>query len=547
MAPVKGTKAGKQWVVRRPPLLYVDASEKLFDRKAIEAIFHRSSIAVAGVMLVIFLYAIDGTVVSTAMPTVVARLGDIELYSWVFTVYMLTSALATPLFGKLSDLFGQRRLMLIGIAIFVAGSLLCGASQNMVQLIVFRAIQGVGGGAIYALSFIIVGVVFPAERQAKVHGLISGVWGISSILGPLGGGLITQYWSWRWIFFINLPVAIVATVLIFLGFHESDTARRKPRLDLKGAVSLLLGLIFLFYALSPGGRAGHGPTQFSSLLFAAALATLVAFFLIERSVQEPIIPPDLFRSRLFRMASLLASLAAMGVFGVISYLPLYVQGILGGSATQAGTVLLLASLGWTLGSVSAGQGLNRLGYRTFCVTGMGLMTLGYGLFIVIGPRGGMIGAMVQGFLVCVGMGMVSVTALVASQNAVPLRRIGIATATIMLFRTFGGAFGVGVMGSVLFARMYRQMVELTARGGVSFGSAEIAKFANPQNLMEPATRLLIPDRLLPSLVDALGQSMWHAFLAGFFVMLLGLCLSPLMEGSTPATTSRPADTDEART
>jgi EmrB/QacA subfamily drug resistance transporter len=490
-------------------------------------------------MLVIFLYAIDATVVSTAMPTVVGRLGDIELYSWVFTVYMLTSALATPLFGKLSDLFGRRRLILIGIAIFVAGSLLCGASQSMVQLIVFRAIQGVGGGAIYALSFIIVGVVFPAERQAKVHGLISGVWGLSSLLGPLGGGIITQYWNWRWIFFINLPVAIVATILIFLGFHESDAARRRPRLDLKGAVSLLLGLIFLFYALSPGGRAGHGPTPVSLLLFATAIATLVVFFLIERSVQEPIIPLDLFRSRLFTMASLLTSLAALGVFGVISYMPLYVQGVLGGSATQAGTVLLLASLGWTLGSVTAGQGLNRLGYRMLSATGMGLMTMGYGLFVVIGPRGGMIGAMAQGVMVCVGMGMVSVTALVASQNAVPVRRIGVATSTIMLFRTFGGAFGVSVMGSVLFARMYRHMVELSADAGVNFSSAEIMKFANPQNLMEPATRLLIPERLLPLLIDALGQSIWYAFLAGFFAMLLGLCLSPLMERSTPASTSRP--------
>src|SRR3989338_7120910 len=327
----------------------------------------RTGVAVAGVILVIFLFAIDGTVVSIAMPTVVARLGDLELYSWVFSIYMLTSALATPLFGKLSDLFGRRRLMLIGIAIFTLGSALCGAAQSMGQLIVFRAIQGIGGGAIYALSFIIISVVFPGEKRAKMQGLISGVWGISSILAPLIGGLITQYWSWRWIFFVNLPGTLVATVLIMAGFREARTSGRKPQLDLKGAVSLLLGLLLLFYALAPGGKGGHGLSLFSFVLSAFALATLAVFFVLERGSEEPIIPPDLFRLHLFKMAAALGALAAMGVFGVISYLPLYIQGVLGGTASEAGTALLLASVAWTGGSVMAGHGMNTFGYCAGCV------------------------------------------------------------------------------------------------------------------------------------------------------------------------------------
>lgn len=492
-------------------------------------------------MLVIFLYAIDTTVVSTAMPTVVARLGDIELYSWVFSIYMLTSALATPLFGKLSDLFGRRRLMLVGIGIFTLGSLLCGAAQSMIQLIFFRAAQGIGGGAMYALSFIMVGVVFPAERRAKMQGLISGVWGISSVLGPLAGGLITEYWSWRWIFLINLPGALIATLLIVFGFREADSDRRKRQVDLKGALLLLFGLLLLFYVLAPGEPGGHGPSLFSLALLLLALATLTVFFVLEKSVEEPIIPPNLFRLHLFRMSTVITTLASMGAFGAISYLPLYVQGVLGGTASLAGTVLLLASLGWTGGSLVAGQGMDRFGYRGISLMGMGLMVLGYGLFITTGTHGGMVGGLVEGVLIGMGVGMVNVTGLVAAQNGVPLHRIGIATATVMLFRTFGGAFGVSVMGSVLFTQMYRRLVALSTTASMDLSSVEIEKFANPQSLMEPAARLLIPGRLLSVLVDSLDQSIWYAFLAGFALMVLGLCSSFFMDPLTPATTGRPPE------
>src|SRR5499427_9739428 len=183
----------------------------------------RRNLAIAGVMLVIFLFAIDATIVSTSMPTIVARLGGLELYSWVFSIYMLTSALATPIFGKLSDLFSRRNLMLAGIGIFVLGSILCGAAQSMEMMVLFRAIQGLGGGAIYTLAFIIVGTLYPSDERAKMQGLISSIWGISSILGPLAGGLIVEHWSWRWVFFVNLPITAISIGLIVVGLKEEKT------------------------------------------------------------------------------------------------------------------------------------------------------------------------------------------------------------------------------------------------------------------------------------------------------------------------------------
>ncbi|HUK40987.1 MAG TPA: MFS transporter, partial [Candidatus Acidoferrales bacterium] len=272
-------------------------------------------LATAGVMLVILLFAIDATIVSTSMPTIVSKLGGFELYSWVFSVYMLTSALATPIFGKLSDLFGRRNLMLTGIGIFLLGSTLCGAAQNMEMMVAFRAIQGLGGGAIYALAFIIVGTLYPLHERARMQGIISSIWGVASILGPLAGGLIVERWSWRWIFFVNLPVTAAASALIVFGMKEIAAERRKPKLDLPGAATLLCGLMLLFYALSLSADANQPLDAKACGLAALALAILVIFSVIERKAAEPIIPTDLFKVKLFKTSILVTMLASMGVFG----------------------------------------------------------------------------------------------------------------------------------------------------------------------------------------------------------------------------------------
>ena len=499
----------------------------------------KRTMAVTGVMLVIFLFAIDATIVSTSMPTIVSKLGGLELYSWVFSIYMLTSALTTPLFGKLSDLFSRRRLMLIGIGVFVLGSILCGAAQSMEMLVLFRAIQGLGGGAIYALAFIVVGVLFPPEKRARMQGIISSIWGISSILGPLAGGLIVEHWSWRWVFFVNLPITAAASALIMMGLKEDRAERHAPKLDLAGAATLLLGLLLLFYALANSTHARQAVNAETAGIIAAAVVILTMFFFIERRAQEPIIPLDLFHLGLFRTSAAVATLASMGVFGAISYLPLYLQGVIGTTASRAGMNLLVLSMGWTCGSLLAGQTINRLGYRIVTNAGVLLMALGYALFLSNARSMGIAIALISGLFIGTGMGMANLTTLVAAQTSVWTHRIGVATSTIMLFRTFGGAFAVSLMGTALLGQMQRGLDRIGITGNEALSATLRDKLANPQNLLEAATRAQIPVEWLPKLITVLGDAIWYAFLTGFVLMLLGVALSLFMANCTPENTPKP--------
>jgi EmrB/QacA subfamily drug resistance transporter len=510
-----------------------DRSNVNAPQATLQSAHSKRQLAVIGVMLVIFLFAIDATIVSTAMPTIVAKLGGLELYSWVFSIYMLTSALTTPLFGKLSDLYSQRRLMLIGIGIFVLGSTLCGAAQSMEALILFRAVQGLGGGAIYALSFIVVGMLYPPQDRAKIQGMISGIWGVASVLGPLAGGIIVELWNWRWAFFVNLPITAVAVGLIVVGLKETGQQRRAHKLDFAGTFTLLAALMLFFYALSRGGHSAQPLNAALGAMIAGAAFLLIMFYFIERRAAEPIIPLDLFHVRLFITSAAVATLAAMGVFGAVSYLPLYLQGVTGLTASRAGMVLLFLSVAWTVGSLIAGQALNRIGYRASAATGMILLAIGYGLFVAFKSDLNVFWVAVSGTLIGTGMGMANLTTLVAVQNSVSHQRIGVATSTVMLFRTFGGAFAVSLLGTVLLHQMQRGL------GGLSDSTVSatlLDKLAHPQNLLEPATRAQIPPELLPKLTTILADAIWYAFLAGFLLMVIGVAASFFISKNTPAET-----------
>ena len=484
-------------------------------------------------MVAVFLFAIDATIVSSAMPTVVSQLGDIDLYSWVFSVYMLTSALATPIFGKLSDLYSRRTLMLLAIATFVLGSVACGAAQSMTQLIVFRAVQGMGGGAVYALAFIIVGVVFPVEQRARMQGMIASVWGVASVLGPAGGGFIAEHWDWRWIFWINLPLGATAAGLIMAGFREqrADGARRS--LDLAGAAILLSALMLLFYGLLVAANQLDLVTAESVSVVVGVAVLFTLFIVIEGKARDPLLPMALFRLPGYSRPTYLSLLAAMGIFGVIGFLPLYVQGALGGSATLAGLTLLPLSVGWTVGSLTSGRVTPVWGYRRVCATGMTLMVAGYIPFMVLEEAGGMTVMLVATFAAGTGMGMTNVTALVAAQSAVPFQNLGVATSTLMLFRTIGGALIISIMGSILLQRMNAAFTVIATDLKASVPDSVLQKLLNPQNLLDPATRALIPADVIPSLIGALVNALWWAFLVGLTAAVAGLVLSCFLEGKRP--------------
>ncbi|MDH3446369.1 MAG: MFS transporter, partial [Deltaproteobacteria bacterium] len=402
-----------------------------------------------------------------------------------------------------------------------------------------RAVQGLGGGAIYALAFIVVGQLYQGDQRARMQGIISGIWGLASILGPASGGIIVEHWNWRWIFFVNLPLIAIATALILAGLKEDIAEKRKPSLDFAGAITLLIGLLLIFYALAQSAYARDPLGAESLLLIAAGVAALAMFVILERRAVEPIMPLDLFGIGLYRSSAVVATLCSMGVFGAISYLPLYLQGVLGLAASHTGLVILVLSMGWTAGSLLAGQGITRLGYRLVAVAGMSLLAIGYYLLIAPQFTTGIGSVIISAFAIGMGMGLANLTTLVAAQTGVWPQHIGVATSTVMLFRTFGGAFAVSLLGTVMLGYLQKDLAQL--RNTNTAVSVEIwDKLANPQNLLQPSTRAQIPGDLLAQLILTLGDALWYAFATGFALMIAGVFVSFAMANYTPATTPKPS-------
>ena len=403
-----------------------------------------------GIMAAISVAALDLSVVGTAMPTIIGQLGGLGQYSWVFTAYLVTSTTSVPIYARLADTYGRKPVILFGLAVFVIGSALCGFSTSMTQLIAFRALQGLGAGAVQPISFTIAGDIFEPRQRARMQGLFSAVWGVSAIFGPAIGGLITTTVGWRWVFEINIPVGIAAGTIIGIGLHET-IERKAHRIDWLGAVLLTASIVLLLFVVSGGGSA-YGWLSLPTLGLLGVAVGLFAWFVVhERGAPEPLIDLGLLQAPLVRAGLAIGGLSGVVMFGLTTYVPPMVQGVHGGTALDAGVAVAAMSIGWPVGSVVAGRLLGRTGARPIVLAGTGLLVLGSLLVSQIGRFDALAYAGFACAVTGLGMGLASTTLLVVIQGAVVWDRRAVATGLVQFSRTIGGAVGVGVMGGILTA------------------------------------------------------------------------------------------------
>ena len=395
----------------------------------------------AGLLLGMSLGALEATVVGTAMPTIITALGGLAHYSWVFSAYLLTSTATVPIWGRLSDLHGRRRIYLIGIVLFLVGSVLAGASTSMPMLIVSRAVQGLGTGVIIPLSMTIIGELYTLRERPRTQALFSGMWGLASIAGPIVGGYITDAWNWRWVFYINLPFGLLGVAVIAIAYPPSSVTRN-VKVDWRGAALLVSGISTLLLALGDD----TGPPL---VWLAASIVLLALFVWFARRTPQPILPLDLFATQVVSRSLVVVFLVGFALFGAIAFIPLFVQTVIGGTATQAGQVLTPLFLGWVVMSIVSAKATVKIGYRIVAITGSLLMTAGFiglDLLTVSSTRTALFSACA---VVGAGMGMQMLALLLAVQHGVVRSRLGIATSLNQFSRSIGAAVGVAVMGLLM--------------------------------------------------------------------------------------------------
>jgi EmrB/QacA subfamily drug resistance transporter len=485
-------------------------------------------IVTVALMLGMSLAALDTTIVGTALPSIVGKLGGISLYSWVFSVYLLTSTTTVPIYGKLADLYGRKPVFLFGSGLFLLGSILCGAAQSMEQLIIFRAIQGLGAGAVLPIVLTIIGDIFALRERARMQGLFSGVWGLSSVIGPAVGGLIVDHFSWRWVFYINVPFGVLSGVLLTL-FLKENVERKKQKLDYIGTLTLTGAIVALLFALLQGGTTWAWDSLQSIGLFALSIVLTLLFLLQERQFAEPILPLTLFNNRIIAISSIGGVVLGIVMFGITSYVPLFVQGVQGGTATSAGITLGPLLLAWPIASTFSGKIILRYGYRFTAVMGMGLATIGSVMMAFFSPNTGLPFIVTSMLIIGAGLGFTSTVFTLAVQNAVPWKLRGVATASTQFVRTIGGTVGVALMGTILNAQMALRFPPIFAH--FANVAARLPSSVAPANvLLTPEVRALLPTAFLQQLQTALAQSLFWVYALVLVLAVVGLATMFLFPG-----------------
>jgi len=481
---------------------------------------HRQILVVfSGLMAGMLLAALDQTIVSTALPTIVGDLGGLNHLSWVVTSYILASTISTPLYGKLGDLYGRKKLFQSAIVIFLVGSILCGVAQNMIELISFRALQGLGAGGLMVGAFAIIGDVVPPRERGRYMGYMGGVWAFASVVGPLLGGFIVDNLSWRWVFYVNVPVAVVALVVVAAVLPVTGE-RVSHRIDIEGTLLLAGAAAAITLGLTWGGvQYAWGSTTIIGL-FAGGAVLVVLFLFQERRAAEPIIPLSLFRNTVFDVATATGFIVGLAMFGAITYLPLYWQVVHGVTPTSSGLRLLPLMAGLLVASIGSGRVISTIGrYKIFPVVGTMLIALGMYLLSHLGPHTSPMLAYGYMAVLGVGLGFVMQVLILVVQNAVDYRNLGVATATATFFRSMGGSFGVAIFGTIFANRLAYWLPRLVPHSVLAHTSPSQLVHASPAQLkaLSPAVH--------QGIVVSISNSLHTVYLWATPVCLLAFVLT----------------------
>ena len=480
-----------------------------------EGFTHRQILMVmSGLMLGLFLAALDQTIVSTALPTIVGDFHRSNLLSWVITAYLLASTASTPLWGKTGDLYGRKRVFQLAIVVFLVASALCGASQNMFELIAFRGLQGVGGGGLISLAFAIIGDVIPPRERGRYQGYFGATFGVASVVGPLAGGFAVDSLSWRYIFYVNLPLGIAA-LIVTNRVLRLPVRKREVKIDWQGALLLVLGVSCILLATQLGGaNYPWGSWQIVGL-FALGVLILAGFALREAKAPEPILPLELFRLQIFTVANIIAFVSGIAMFGALAFLPQYLQLVHGVSATESGLLLLPLLIGLLSMSISSGQYISRTGkYRWFPLAGTILVTIGLALLTRLGAHTPL--ALVSLYILVfgLGLGLFMQVLTVVVQNAVPMKQLGVATSSVTFFRSMGGAIGASALGAVLTAGIAAEFPHFLPRADLAGGGNSGNKVAE---LVQSPAVLDALKLTNPALHEGIIQAYSHAIDRMFLV------------------------------
>ncbi len=467
-------------------------------------------------MLVLLLAALDQTIVSTALPTIVGELGGIEHLSWVVTAYLLASTIVGPIYGKLGDLYGRRIVLQVAIVVFLVGSALCGLAQDMGQLIAFRAVQGLGGGGLIVTTIATIGDIVPPRERGKYQGFFGAVFGVSTVIGPLLGGFFVDHLSWRWIFYINSPLGILALGVIAAAFHPR-AVRVGHRIDYLGAALLAGGLSAIVLFTSLGGTTWPWGSPQIVALAVAGVVLLVGFVLVERRAAEPIVPLTLFRNRIFTVTSAIGFVVGFALFGAVTFLPLYLQIVKGHGPTQAGLLLTPMMAGVLVTSIASGQLITRLGrYKPFPIAGTALMTLAMALLTGIGVTMPTWQTELYMLVLGLGLGMTMQVLVLAAQNAVPYELLGVATSGSTLFRQVGGSVGVAIFGAIFANRLASELADALPPG------------TTPPEAVSPELVGQLPDAVRMPYLEAFSAALVPVFVFAAAVSALAFALTWLL-------------------